>query len=137
MLDLDKLKGSIEKHEGRRARLYKDTRGFITGGIGRNFDAKPLRDSEIDLMFQNDLEETIQTLDACVPWWRRLPEPAARGLADMTFDLQHKVLDFKLMLAALQMGDGEGAADQVLDSAFAKQTGARAVDIANLYRSAF
>jgi lysozyme len=136
-LNAAQLDRDLARDEGVRSKLYQDSLGIASIGIGRNLAAVGLRESEIQFLYQNDRRETLELLDRLLPWWNALPEPAARGLANMAFCLNHKILGFAKMLDALQKRDGERAAAELLDSAFARQTGARAERIAELFRSAF
>lgn len=136
-LNAAQLDRDLARDEGVIAKAYLDSRGIVTAGIGRNLRDVGLRPDEIDLMYRNDRQATLELLDRILPWWNALPEPAARGLCNMAFNLNHKILGFAKMLDALQKRDGDRAAAELLDSAFARQTGARAERIAELFRSAF
>ena len=130
------LLADLERDEGKRNKPYLDTEGHLTIGIGRNLDALGVSDDEIELMLVNDLQWVVHALDSNLPWWRDMPESWQRGLANMCFNLGYPRLSkFKKMLAALEAGDGEEAAVQALDSRWAKQVGARAERIAELFRS--
>ena len=61
--DALKLKAELTRDEDRRYRIYTDTVGKVSGGIGRNLTDKGFRDNEIDLMYQNDIAETEAWLD--------------------------------------------------------------------------
>ncbi|KKK81610.1 hypothetical protein LCGC14_2811700 [marine sediment metagenome] len=52
---METLAQRIERHEGRRNKSYKDSKGILTAGIGRNLEHVEFSDEEIDLMFKNDL----------------------------------------------------------------------------------
>lgn len=52
------LKQELSFDEGRKNRIYTDTVGKVSGGIGRNLTDKGFRESEVDLMYQNDIAET-------------------------------------------------------------------------------
>ena len=66
-----------------------------------------------------------------------MPDEAQRGLANLTFCVGPAgVLKFTKMLGALEGGDYETAACEVMDSLFALQTGERAERIAKLFRKA-
>lgn len=131
------LLADLERDEGKRNKPYLDTEGHLTIGIGRNLDALGVSDDEIELMLMNDLKWVVHALDSNLPWWRDMPEPHQRALANMCFNLGYPRLSgFKKMLAALQAGNGEDAATEALDSRWANQVGARAERIAALYRSA-
>lgn len=131
------LLADLERDEGKRNKPYLDTEGHLTIGIGRNLDALGVSDDEIELMLLNDLKWVLHALDRNLPWWRDMPGHHQRALANMCFNLGYPRLSgFKNMLAALQVGNGEDAATEALDSRWARQVGARAERIATLYRSA-
>ena len=44
--DAAKLKAELTLDEGRRSRIYVDTVGKVSGGIGRNLTDKGFRDNE-------------------------------------------------------------------------------------------
>ena len=134
-IDLDKLKADLERDEGRRNLMYRDSKGIATVGIGHNMQ-RPLSDRVVDMICEDDMADVTMDLDNRLPWWRSLPEPRARGLANMAFNLGlPRLLEFEKMLAALEAGDVEGAATEALDSAWAREVGDRAERIATLFRS--
>ncbi|MCA8480508.1 glycoside hydrolase family protein [Burkholderia multivorans] len=130
-----KLKAELTLDEGRRSRIYVDTVGKVSGGIGRNLTDKGFRDSEIDLMYQNDVAETEAWLDRNLPWWRSLDPVRQRVLMNMAFNMQGRLLTFVNTLAAMKRGDYAAAADGMLASKWATQVGARATRLANMMRS--
>lgn len=68
-----------------------------------------------------------------LPWLEAQPDDVQRALAQMAYQMGvDGVLAFKLMLAALERGDRETAAINALDSAWSKQTPARAQRVAEL-----
>lgn len=71
-----------------------------------------------------------------MPWWRKLDEERQYVLIDMCFQLGiNGLLKFKNMLAAIAAGDFEKASKECLNSAYAKQTPARAKRIARLIKT--
>jgi len=59
--------------------------------------------------------------------WADLNEPRCAVLADMAFNIgRPRLLGFAKMLAAIRRGDYAEAADQLLESAYARQVGRRA-----------
>ncbi|MBU9660883.1 glycoside hydrolase family protein [Burkholderia multivorans] len=133
--DAVKLKAELTLDEGRRNRIYVDTVGKVSGGIGRNLTDKGFRDNEIDLMYQNDIAETEAWLDCNLPWWRSLDPVRQRVMMNMAFNMQGKLLTFVNTLAAIKRGDYAAAADGMLNSLWARQVGARATRLANMMRS--
>ncbi|AHI79136.1 phage lysozyme family protein [Burkholderia thailandensis USAMRU Malaysia  len=136
MSDYDpvKLKLELTNDEGRRARIYTDTVGKVSGGIGRNLTDKGFRDNEIDLMYQNDVAETEVWLDRNLSWWRQLDPVRQRVMMNMAFNMQGRLLGFRNFLAAAQRGDWAMAAAEMLDSLWATQVGARATRLAKMMR---
>lgn len=131
------LIADLVRDEGMRTEIYTDTVGKITVGVGRNLTDNGIRKSESDLMLSNDIDDTEAELDSRIPWWRDLPADAQRALANMCFNLGWPRLSkFVNMLAALEAGSYDNAADAALDSIWAEQVGERAIRIAELLRSA-
>lgn len=136
-LDQSKLRENLIEDEGLRTKPYTDTVGKLTIGCGRNLDDVGISRTEALMMLDNDLKWVFDDLDRNMPWWRRMPEPAQRALANMAFNLGiSRLLAFRNMLAALQAMDYETAAEEALDSRWARQVGDRAKRIAALYREA-
>ncbi|WP_175981457.1 glycoside hydrolase family protein [Burkholderia sp. BCC1630] len=133
--DALKLKAELTRDEDRRYRIYTDTVGKVSGGIGRNLTDKGFRDNEIDLMYQNDIAETEAWLDRNLSWWRSLDPVRQRVLMNMAFNMQGKLLGFRNFLAAAQRGDWSKAAAEMLDSLWARQVGDRAKRLASMMRS--
>lgn len=130
-----KLKAELSLDEGRKNRIYVDTVGKVSGGIGRNLTDKGFRDNEIDLMYQNDVAETEGWLDRNLSWWRSLDPVRQRVMMNMAFNMQGKLLTFINTLAAIKRGDYAAAAAGMLDSLWARQVGARATRLAEMMRS--
>ena len=60
-------------------------------------------------------------------WWLKLDDNRQRVLANMCFNLGYpRLRNFKKFLAALQTGNWEEAAEEMLDSKWAVQVGDRA-----------
>lgn len=133
--DAAALKAELTLDEGRKPRIYTDTVGKVSGGIGRNLTDKGFRDNEIDLMYQNDIAETEAWLDRNLPWWRSLDPVRQRVLMNMAFNMQGRLLTFVNTLAAMKRGDYAAAAAGMLDSLWARQVGARATRLADMMRS--
>lgn len=110
--------------------------GKITIGIGHNLTDRGITSDEAKFLLKTDLELIAFDLDRFLPWWRQMPEPWRRGLANMAYNLGiPKLLGFKKMLTALEQGKGDEAAKEALDSTWAReQVGERAERIAALFR---
>lgn len=123
----------IKKCESLRLQIYVDMTGNPTIGWGRNL-RKGLRLDEAELMFQNDLKETISELENCI-WYQPLPDGIKNALINMNFNLGiDKLLQFKKMIAALIQKDYTLAAQEALNSKWSTQVGERAKDVAVMIR---
>jgi lysozyme len=134
-MDRAKLAAQLEVDERKCKRIYVDTVGKVTGGIGRNMTDRDFSDDEIVLMLKNDIYSVETDLDRNLPWWRGLSEARQNALANMCFNLGIvRLLTFKNMLKFLQAGRWDIAADEAKNSKWATQVGARADRIVNLIR---
>ena len=123
----------LKQDEGYSARLYHCTAGKPTIGYGRNLEDIGINREEAEGMLENDVKAVLCDLGRALPWYGYLPEPIARALANMCFNMGlPRLLTFKKMLSALKDGDYEQAAREALNSRWAKQVGMRAVRIAKL-----
>ncbi len=127
------LQAWIKKCEGLRLNIYVDSTGNPTIGWGRNL-RKGISMDEAELMFQNDLKETIAQLEN-FSWYHSLPDGVKAGLINMCFNLGiGKLLQFKQMIAALTAKNYTLAAQEALNSKWATQVGERAKNIAVMIR---
>lgn len=134
-MNFDKLKAQLVIDEGRRSRIYTDTVGKITGGVGRNLTDRPFSYDEIELMLENDITMAAKELDRVAPWWKTLNDARQNVLANMCFNLgAARLLGFKNFLAYAQAGRYDAAAGEMLNSTWAKQVGDRAQRLAKVMR---
>ncbi len=123
----------IKACEGLRLETYIDTTGNLTVGWGRNLK-NGIRLDEAELMFQNDLKQTISELETC-SWYAKQPDNVKQALINMNFNLGiTRLLGFKKMISYLESKDYTNAALEALDSTWAIQVGQRAKDIALMIR---
>lgn len=130
-----KLRKELIQSEGIKSTLYFDTQGIPTIGVGRNLRDRGLLSDEIDLCLNNDLDYFNDFLFTHYLWFRLLNEPRQIALINLCFAGTKTFTTFKRMIAALEKGDFDSAADEVLDSLYAKQVGNRAVRIADILRT--
>ncbi|AQG98597.1 lysozyme [Burkholderia sp. KK1] len=134
--DLATLKAELTRDEGRRARIYTDTVGKTSGGVGRNLSDVAFSDDEIDLMLTNDIERAELSLDAKLPWWRNLDPIRQRVMLNMCFNMGiNGLLTFVNTLAFVKSGNWNAAANGMLASKWATQVGARAQRLAQMMRT--
>jgi lysozyme len=125
----------IRFHEGVRSKPYRCTAGKLTIGVGHNLDDNGLSDAAINFILNEDLETARAELDRVTPWWRDLSSNRQDVLVDMVFNLgAPRLLRFRGMLFQAQSGDFNAAADEMLDSQWARQVGERAQTLARMMR---
>lgn len=127
----------IEKQEGRRLKVYTDTEGHPTIGIGRALDTRGISDAEADFMLENDVRECTDDLVKLLRDAFALATTARRSaLVSMRFQLGATGFrGFEDMITAIEIGDWFGASQHALDSKWATQTPDRAKEIAEMLRT--
>lgn len=136
----DALIAELRRDEGVDRYAYPDSLGYATIGVGRLIDRRKgggLSDDEIDYLLRNDIARVATGFDAAIPWWRALDPVRKRVLQNMGHQLGVRgVLNFKKAVAAIKAGDYAKAAEEMLDSVWARtQTPARAKRLAQMMRS--
>ena len=130
-----RLSKQLEVDEGRRRRLYKDTVGKLTIGVGRNIEDRGLRDDEIDLMLSNDIDEAIGIARALVPTFDKLDGVRQEVVANMALNLgMTRLAGFKQFTAALVRFDFQRATTEMMDSKWYEQVGDRGKRLAYAMR---
>ena len=126
-MNRDQLTAQLIVDEGRRAKPYVDTVGKVTIGVGRNLTDRGLSLAEVDFLLANDIDLVQHELDIALPWWTMLSDARQNVLANMAFNMSvPRLLEFKKMLAAMLAGRWDAASDEMLDSTWSRQVGARA-----------
>lgn len=134
-MNAQRLAAQLTIDEARRPRIYLDSVGKWTGGVGRNLSDRPFSDDEIDLMLANDIKGVERDLDRALPWWRTLTDARQNVLANMCFNLGiQRLLGFVNTLALVKAGRYDAAAAEMLNSKWATQVGARAIRLAATMR---
>lgn len=130
------LADRIERHEGYRQFVYTDSLGHPTVGIGRALDTRGVTHDEARYLLENDIAQETAAIRVALPWVSSLDETRFGVLVEMAFQLGTEgVMKFHQALGAMARGDWDAAADQMLDSEWAKQTPARAQELAQIMRS--
>ena len=143
-MNMDRLLESVKKHEGYRNKVYLDTLGKRTVGVGHlcveDFweDDKEYEEKFLMTILEHDLQTAIKGAkdlmaeNGCMD----IDEQAEELIIEMVFQLgKTGVSKFKNMWKALSGLQYSAAADQMLDSRWAKQTPNRANGMADIMRS--
>ena len=135
------LNQELRRDEGVEYKLYFDTLGIPTTGVGHNLNAKPLpegwtyplTDDQVDQLLADDIGDVFNELDRVFPWWRGMSYGRQRALANMCFNLGiTRLSGFKNTLAAMEQGRYTTAAAGMMASKWAEQVGKRAERLAEM-----
>ena len=134
-MDMSRLLESVKKHEGYRNKVYLDTLGKRTVGVGHlcveDFweDDKEYEEKFLMTILEHDLETAIKgakdlmSENGCMD----MDEVAEEIIIEMIFQLgKTGVSKFRNMWKALSALEYSTAASEMLDSRWAKQTPNRA-----------
>jgi len=125
-----KAKRMLVFEEGRREFLYdcKTGRavnapvGHITGGIGHNFEARPLSNDFIDLLFEEDLGAALEGAERLFPAFNGFPEIVQLAIVNLIFNVgEGSVTHFFKFCLAVKNQNWRWAGDEVLDSKYARE----------------
>ena len=135
---MKRLIEQLKRHEGVSKWAYEDHLGYITVGVGRCLDPEiglGLSDKEIDYLLQNDIERCYKELE-CLSWFPDLDPIRQEALVNMVFNLGlTRFLQFKKTLAYMAEGRYPEAADEMLDSKWARQVKNRAIELSEMIRT--
>lgn len=127
----ESLTETLIRHEGMRLKPYHDSVGKLTIGIGRNLDDNGISQEEALLLLSNDIDQSRAELLRAYPWVASLNQTRQEALINMLFNLGlPRFSRFRKMLAALEDGDFDQAAQEMLDSRWAEQVKGRAIELA-------
>jgi lysozyme len=134
--DKERLVDQLIKHEGMELKVYKDSLGIETIGIGRNLVDRGVTEEEARYLCNNDIEIVERELVQSFPIVSSLNDTRIRVLLDMAFNVGlPRLRGFKRMWAALDNQDYVEAAKEMLDSKWARQVKTRAYTLARMMES--
>ncbi len=111
-------------------------KGKLTIGVGRNLDDIGISKDEATILEDNDIKAAIDGLDSVFPWWRGMSDIRQHVIINMCFNLGiSRLSGFKLALMAMEAGNYDEAANQMMNSKWFNQVGARAIRLVSLMRN--
>lgn len=133
MNDAD-IKKMIQLHEGFRPYVYYCSMGYPTGGYGHAFlPHSPISHKVAELLFEEDFD---RVKDDYKKLNLELDSVRMAVIMDMLFNLGlTRIRYFQKMFKAIEVGDFKKAADEMLDSQYARQVGGRAKRLAKMMRT--
>jgi lysozyme len=136
---MQRLIETLKRHEGVKYYVYKDHLGYETIGVGRCLKqgvGLGLTHDEVDYLLMNDINRCLEELDAAFPWFKDLTEIRREAMINLCFNLGlTRLRKFEKALAAMSIHNYEEAANEFLDSRWAKQVGNRAAEVTEMIRT--
>ena len=125
----------IAQEEGFKQFPYKCSEDKLTIGIGRNLEDVGLSKEEVIFLYEADERSAIAGASSLVNEFEWLSDARKIALVSMVFQMgKTGVSKFKNMIAAINAGDFHEAANQMLESKWARQTPNRAEKQAEMMR---
>lgn len=129
---IDILKARLTIDEGYSNKMYLDSKGIWTIGIGHNLRDKPLTDRAIQVIFEDDMADAEADARKLIKSFDTLNDVRKAVVINMSYNMGYAVLSqFRQTIAAIDAGDYVTAAAHMLNSAWAGQVGARAQRLAD------
>jgi lysozyme len=134
------LKDTLKQDEGLRLRAYPDPVSHgepWTIGYGHTgpdvHGGMEITGEQAESLLDADITKATAALETALPWACQLDEARRGALINMTFNMGiNHLLGFHHFLTALQCGDYSTAAEEMLDSLWAKQVGSRAIRLSRV-----
>lgn len=137
-MNLESLLADLRDDEGWRAHVYQDSLGFDTIGYGFLVDSRKgegLPKEVGEFWLRHIATESLSELRRLWPAFENQPADVQLAVANMAYQLGPTgVMKFRRMLAALEAGDRETAADEAIDSEWFRQTPNRSRRVAAMLR---
>ena len=138
-LNYEALEQDIIRVEGYSPYAYLDSKGFWTVAFGRCIDRRVgggISHAEALFLLQNDIDAKVSELSKRLPWWIYLDDVRARVLVDLAFNMGVAgLMEFHKMLGNVERGEWDAAADDMLDSNYARDVPTRAAENARRMRT--
>ena len=136
-MNLEQLREQLEIDEGCVYEIYNDHLGYPTFGIGHlviESDPEngeeigtPVSESRVIEAFEQDVETVLSDCAILYPNFDELPEEVQQIVANMMFNLgRPRLSKFAGMKRGVDSQDWDAAADEMVDSRWYRQVGARA-----------
>ena len=125
----------LKRHEGVRLKLYTDSVGKLTIGVGRNLEDIGISLEEADQLLKNDIVRVAEQAEQNFPWLNNLSPVRQDVVLSMIFNLGlHGFMGFKKTIQAIATRDFELASKEMMNSQWAAQVGARAYELSEMMR---
>ena len=123
------LIADIKAHEGYSKKVYKDTLGYDTIGIGFLVSSLELDEDVCDIILERRLKKNEEVLQRKMTYYSNLPIEVQNIIQNMYYQLGNRLFNFVKTLHYIESGKWRAASVEMLDSLWAKQTPNRAKEL--------
>ena len=142
-MNIEALREQLKVDEGVKYEIYKDHLGYPTFGIGHLIteddpehgepDGTEISEDRVNEVFETDVAKFVSEAKILFPDLDDLPEVAQQVIVNMAFNMgRPRLSKFKNFIAGVNDRDWVRAAEEMMDSRWADQVGARATRLRNL-----
>lgn len=125
----------IKHHEGFRSKVYQCTEGYDTIGYGFAIKDLVMTKEMAEEILIEKLTDLMSKVRKRFDWLDSVPREVQGVIIEMSYQMGVSgVSKFKKALHAMQMFQWDVAADELLDSRWAKQTPNRAKELSDIVR---
>lgn len=140
-MDIEKLKKTLILHEGKIGKVYVDSVGLKTAGIGHLLTGADTKlaigtivsETQISNWFAADIKTATDVANKFLDKIE-INEERRAAIINMSFNLGGRIHQFKKFREALVSKQYDKAATEMLSSLWAKQVGNRAKELAAVIR---
>jgi lysozyme len=130
---IEQLIKTLRRHEGFRERPYKDTKGKLTIGYGRNLADNGVSREEAEIMLRHDVATAMNDARDIFPDFEEYAAPRQVVLVSMLFNMgRPRFMGFENLIAAVQARDWSRAAMEMVRSRWFEQVGIRARELTEM-----
>jgi lysozyme len=142
-MNIEALREQLKVDEGVKYEIYKDHLGYPTFGIGHLIteddpehgepDGTEISEDRVNEIFESDVAKFVSEAKILFPDLDELPDVAQQVIVNMAFNMgRPRLSKFKNFIAGVNDRDWVRAAEEMMDSRWADQVGARATRLRNL-----
>ena len=141
-MNIEALREQLKVDEGVKYEIYKDHLGYPTFGIGHLIteddpehgepDGTEISEDRVNEVFESDVATFVSESKILFPNLDELPDVAQQVIVNMAFNMgRPRLSKFKNFIAGVNDNDWVRAAEEMMDSRWADQVGARATRLRN------
>jgi len=123
------LIADIKAHEGYSKKVYKDTLGYDTIGIGFLVSSLELDEDVCDIILERRLKKNEAVLQRKLTFYNKSPIEVQNIIQNMYYQMGNRLFNFVKTLHYIENENYRAASVEMLDSLWAKQTPNRAKEL--------